>query len=87
MALYQQSVITRKTVIFTLTGVRIIIFAYLSLLPSNPLKIRSFPRALIKYFAMKAFGRVEVQLHAFLKLELEVRGKWLVSRPDGFIPR
>jgi len=35
---------------------------------------------------MKTFGRVEAQLHAFLMLELDVRGKWLVSRPDGFIP-
>jgi len=42
MYLHQHSVITRTTVIFTLAGVRIIIFAYLTLLPSNPLKNPKF---------------------------------------------
>lgn len=42
MDLYQHSVITRTTAIFTLTGIRTIIFAYLSLLPSYPLKNPKF---------------------------------------------
>jgi hypothetical protein len=37
------------------------------------------------YYAMKAYGGVDVQIHIFLTLEL-VRGEWSASRPGRFTP-
>jgi hypothetical protein len=40
---------------------------------------------LIKHRAMKTYGRVEVQLHAFLISSLN-RGEWRASRPGRLTP-
>jgi hypothetical protein len=40
---------------------------------------------LIKYHAMKTYGRMEVQLHASLTSTLD-GGKWSASQPGSFTP-
>jgi hypothetical protein len=40
---------------------------------------------LIKHYAMKAYGGVDVRIHIFLNSAL-VGGEWLLSRSSRFIP-